>query len=161
MGITIRDFESQGHDVFAQCKFGLVVQDVLEQARALSSNKGYAGDITPHQAWALLSSGAAELVDVRTIKELEMTGYVPGSRHVEWNHGNTLHNTDFIPELSRIAGKETIVLFICRSGKRSVAAAKEATILGYDNAFNVLEGIEGKGNPGNGWLRLDLPVIHD
>jgi len=59
------------------------------------------------------------------------------------------------------------VLFLCRSGKRSAAAAEVATKAGYRNAFNVLEGFEGeiddrkhRGGLG-GWRRRGLPWIQD
>ena len=54
------------------------------------------------------------------------------------------------------------VLLLCRSGVRSVAAAKRATELGLQ-AYNILEGFEGdpdhlghRGTQG-GWRRAGLP----
>ena len=58
------------------------------------------------------------------------------------------------------AGKKALML--CRSGIRSIAAAKRATQLGFE-AYNILEGFEGdpdaqahRGVTG-GWRRLGLP----
>lgn len=137
---------------------------VLAAARAAAQQAGlqYAGDVTPQQAWALFSSGIAELVDVRTERELQRVGYVPDAKHLEWLKGaEMLKNPRFIGELGAVAGKEDVVLFLCRSGKRSVAAAQAATDAGYRNAFNVLEGFEGDGSPQRGWLRHGLPSVQD
>jgi rhodanese-related sulfurtransferase len=71
-------------------------------------------------------------------------------------------NPNFDAELSAAvpAGKKVVLL--CRSGVRSVAAAKRATELGLQ-AFNILEGFEGdpdehaqRGNKG-GWRLHGLP----
>jgi rhodanese-related sulfurtransferase len=143
---------------------GLVAESVLAAAREIAQEDGlrYAGDVTPQEAWALFSSGAAELVDVRTGKELQRVGRVPEARHVEWLTGTgMLKNPHFIDELDSLVGKDGVVLFLCRSGKRSVAAAEAATYAGFHHAFNVLEGFEGDGSPRQGWLNHDLPSVHD
>ena len=58
--------------------------------------------------------------------------------------------------------EHTRVLFICRSGHRSIGAAEAATAAGISQAFNVLDGFEGgldendhRGNAG--WRALNLP----
>jgi rhodanese-related sulfurtransferase len=55
------------------------------------------------------------------------------------------------------------VLFLCRSGARSVSAAKAATQAGYRSAWNILQGFEGpldtqkqRGRIG-GWRAAGLP----
>ena len=68
-------------------------------------------------------------------------------------------NTHFLSELQGEAGKDAVLLFLCRSGKRSVAAAQAATFAGYLQAFNVLEGFEGDGNPATGWIKHNLPRV--
>ena len=49
----------------------------LASAREAAQQAGlkYAGDVTPQEAWALFSAGIAELVDVRTDRELQRVGY--------------------------------------------------------------------------------------
>jgi rhodanese-related sulfurtransferase len=39
--------------------------------------------------------------------------------------------------------KESLVMFICRSGARSHAAAAAAAAAGYTQCYNVLEGFQG------------------
>ena len=54
-------------------------------------------------------------------------------------------NPRFVRELeARVGGKEAVVLLLCRSGKRSAAAAEAAAKAGFTQVFNVLEGFEGE-----------------
>ncbi|MGE0313993.1 MAG: rhodanese-like domain-containing protein [Lautropia sp.] len=125
---------------------------------------GYAGDLSPAEAWRRVQAGEAVLVDVRTSDELFWIGRVPGAPAVEWAQGRGMTpNPNFVAELAAVVPKDTPVLFLCRSGGRSVSAAKAATAAGYRAAFNVLEGFEGvldqnrqRGTLG-GWRKAGLP----
>jgi rhodanese-related sulfurtransferase len=122
----------------------------------------YAGDLSPRDAWHLIEQGDALLIDVRTIEERESVGYVPGSIHVAWAIGNPMvSNPRFVRELDSKAGKLDVVLFLCRSGKRSVAAAETVSRLGFKNVFNITEGFEGDVNLKNGWVNSNLPWVKD
>lgn len=131
----------------------------------------YAGDLTPQQAWEKLEQNPkAKLVDCRTraewsfvgVPDLEILGKQPV--FVEWNtypHGAP--NEAFVAEL-RDAGisDDDEVIFLCRSGHRSIGAASAATADGVAAAYNVLDGFEGpldefdhRGS--KGWRALDLP----
>jgi rhodanese-related sulfurtransferase len=120
----------------------------LENARAgaIANGLPYAGGVSPAEAWALVSSGQAVLVDVRTNEERVFVGYVPGSVHVPWATGTALtRNPRFARELeARLGGKDGAAL-----------------------AFNVLEGFEGdldeqqqRGHV-NGWRARGLPWVQD
>nr|WP_315400479.1 rhodanese-like domain-containing protein [uncultured Duganella sp.] len=136
---------------------------------AAASQLAYAGGVAPATAWELFSSGAAQLVDVRTAEERKFVGHVPGSAHVPWATGTALtRNPRFARELeSKIGGKDAVVLLLCRSGKRSVLAAEAAAKAGLVNVFNVLEGFEGELDEGqqrgkaDGWRLRGLPWIQD
>jgi rhodanese-related sulfurtransferase len=125
---------------------------------------GYAGDVAPGQAWQLVQSGQATLVDVRTAEELHWVGRVPGALHVEWAIGREqVRNERFLEQLAAVVPPDRQVLFLCRSGVRSVAAAKAATEAGYRSAWNILQGFEGpidaqkqRGRIG-GWRSAGLP----
>ena len=143
---------------------------VLQRARERATAKGlsYAGDLTPEEAFALVSAGLARLIDVRTPEERKFVGYVPDSVHVAWATGTALtRNPRFLRELEAKARKDEVLLMICRSGVRSVAAAEAATKSQYGQVFNVLEGFEGeidqdqhRGNLG-GWRKQGLPWVQD
>lgn len=163
MAIEIKEIDTSRKVVFRHHP-KLSAHDLLARARSLGAPEGYsyAGGVTPREAWALFSSGIAELVDVRTLRELDQIGHVPGTKHVEWLKGpEMLQNPRFIDELTGKVGKNDVVLFLCRSGKRSVAAAEAAAKAGFRHAFNVREGFEGDGNPQCGWLRQGLPSTED
>lgn len=143
-------------------------EKIIEAARERGEEQGlpYAGALTPAEAHALLqANGTARLVDVRTKAELDWVGRVPGAVEVEWQtYPSMAPQPDFIGELERKLGGATQgpLLFICRSGGRSHAAAALAAANGFE-AFNVLEGFEGDrdsaGHRGNisGWRKAGLP----
>jgi rhodanese-related sulfurtransferase len=118
---------------------------------------GYAGDLTPQEAWDILATNPkAVLVDVRTRAEWNFVG-VPDTSEtgrapvfVEWtSYPDGEFNHRFVPDLIE-AGVEPSadapVIFICRSGQRSIGAAMAATEAGIGPSYNVLEGFEGAPN---------------
>lgn len=104
---------------------------------------GYAGDIPPRLANQWVQSGEGVLVDVRTDAEREWVGFVPGAVAIAWKQwpGMAL-NPAFDEQLLARIPKDKKALFLCRSGVRSIPAAKRASDLGFE-AYNILEGFEG------------------
>lgn len=118
--------------------------EAVEQA-ARAAGLPYAGGVSPRLAWSLFSTGQARLVDVRSAEERKFVGHVPDSVHVPWATGTSLtRNPRFVRELEARTGKDTRILLLCRSGKRSALAAEAAAQAGFTQAFNVLEGFEGE-----------------
>jgi rhodanese-related sulfurtransferase len=134
----------------------------------------YAGDITPLQAWKLLSDNPdAVLVDVRTDAEWRFVGVPDLSSlgrdvvYIEWNTSGGTRNENFAAELKQLvppaaADQERPVIFLCRSGNRSIGAAEVSTEVGLTPAYNVLDGFEGhldaNGHRGEtGWRAVGLP----
>ncbi len=124
---------------------------------------GYAGDVSPELAWHWVQSGEAVLVDVRSDAEREWVGFVPGAVPLAWKQwpGMALNQSfDDAIQAAVPAGQKAVLL--CRSGVRSIAAAKSATALGLE-AYNILEGFEGdadaEGHRGSrgGWRHRGLP----
>ena len=135
----------------------------------------YAGDLSPQDAWAKLEEGAI-LVDVRTEGEwthigIPDTASAGGTRNdplfIQWNLAGGVPNARFIEQLNLQLkerardGQGTELVFLCRSGARSVAAAIAATGAGY-TSYNVLEGFEGEPDRHgertvNGWKNRGLP----
>ena len=116
----------------------------------------YAGELSVADAYALLKKDEkAELVDVRTQAEWTWVG-VPDLNDlgktpifVEWaSYPGMRPTADFaqrlIAELTgRGADLETPVLFLCRSGVRSLAAARALASAGWRRCYNISEGFEG------------------
>jgi len=128
-----------------------------------SGSRGYAGDISGADAAAWFSSGKAVLVDVRTDAEREWVGYVPGAVAIAWKQWpGMIPNPDFNTALLAAVPSNKPVVFLCRSGVRSIDAARRATELGLE-AYNILDGFEGSpdanGQRGhlNGWRNAGLP----
>lgn len=125
--------------------------------------EGYAGDVTPELAAHWMTTGQAVLVDVRTDAEREWVGFVPGAVAVAWKQWPGMAmNAGFDEALRAAVPPGGKVVLLCRSGVRSVAAARRATELGIE-AYNILEGFEGdpdadghRGNKG-GWRKRGLP----
>ena len=131
----------------------------------------YAGDITPEEAWKLLSDNPeAVLVDCRTDAEWRFVGVPDLSSlqrdvvYIEWNRADGTHNASFVDDLvaAGITPGEQPVVFLCRSGNRSIGAAEVATEAGIGPSYNVLDGFEGhldegKHRGGSGWKAVGLP----
>jgi rhodanese-related sulfurtransferase len=140
---------------------------ILKSAQKRSSDNGfsYAGALTPHEAFELLQKNPEVLmVDVRTKAELELVGRVPNAVNIEWaTYPGMLKNQDFARQLAEIVDKNLTVIFMCRTGGRSHNAAVVAEQLGFDKAYNMLEGFEGEANELkqrtfiNGWKHAGLP----
>ena len=99
----------------------------------------YAGDVSPQEAWNVLSKNSdAVLVDVRTLPEWNFVGASDLSSiskepvFEEWQcYPSMKVNEKFVADVSaKIGGKDTPILFICRSGARSRAAAIAFTAQG-------------------------------
>lgn len=133
------------------------------QERTRTQHQDYAADVTPAEAWVLAESGAATLVDVRSAAEWAFVGVIPGAVTIEYKRwpGMAL-NPDFAHELQAQVARDKPVLFLCRSGVRSIDAARIATGLGYV-ACNILEGFEGDRDASGqrrgpkGWKARGLP----
>ena len=123
----------------------------------------YAGDVSPQLAWQWVQTGEAVLVDVRTDAEREWVGFVPGTVALAWKQWPGMAmNPGFDDGVRAAAADGKKLLMLCRSGVRSIAAAKRATELGFE-AYNILEGFEGdpdgdahRGRKG-GWRFHGLP----
>ncbi len=125
--------------------------------------QGYAGDVSPQLAFEWWQRGDAVLIDVRSDAEREWVGFVPGAVALAWKQWPGMAmNTAFDEDLKAAVPPRHKALLLCRSGVRSIAAAKRATELGVE-AYNVLEGFEGdpdesgqRGKRG-GWRLRGLP----
>lgn len=133
----------------------------------------YAGDLSPEEAWdLLLREPSAVLVDVRTEAEWRFTG-VPDTSDtgrepvfIEWiNYPDGARNPRFVEQLREAGiGPETgaPIVFLCRSGQRSIGAAIAATAVGMGPAYNILDGFEGAPDEDShrgvqGWKAAGLP----
>jgi len=129
-------------------------------------------DVPAREVWqALESDPKVKLVDVRTTAEWNFVGLPDltalGKKPVkiEWQvYPSMTVDPDFMHKL-RVEGVKPgdKVYFLCRSGARSLAAARLAAENGYAEVFNIADGFEGPkdaaGHRGNvaGWKQSGLP----
>ena len=118
-------------------------------------NDRTAQSLTPKQAWQLLQDDPrAVMIDVRSNFEFLFVGHPVGALHVPWiDEPDWVINPHFVTEVRKLmlggiacddeAGCAPVVL-ICRSGKRSHAAAELLLREGFERVFNVAEGFEGE-----------------
>lgn len=133
--------------------------------RAAELKAPYAGSLSPKEANELLSlAPQAKLVDVRTRAEWDFVGRIPGAVEVQFlSYPDNAANAMFSHQIEAIGGKDAILLFMCRSGGRSHAAAASLTAAGFTRCYNVLEGFEGDKdsnghrNTQGGWRAAGLP----
>lgn len=147
----------------------------LLQAKAAANLLGglvYAGEVAPDEAYAFLQTEGGVLVDVRTLPEWQFVG-VPDLQGtagtlatISWKlYPDFSSNPRFADMLAAVpgVGKDTPLLFICRSGGRSLDAAVAMTALGYRYCFNVSDGFEGDPDAAShrgkarGWKAKHLP----
>lgn len=135
-------------------------------------------DVNVETAWQTLQSRPkSQLIDVRTRAEWAYVGIPdlgPLSKRpvlVEWQ---TFPDQTVDPRfVERLAGElkalgvkpDDDLFFICRSGGRSLAAAKAMAAMGYHACHNVADGFEGpldderhRGTVG-GWKAVGLPWL--
>ena len=135
-------------------------------------------DVNVETAWQTLQSRPkSQLIDVRTRAEWAYVGIPdlgPLSKRpvlVEWQ---TFPDQTVDPRfVERLAGElkalgvksDDDLFFICRSGGRSLAAAKAMAAMGYRACHNVSDGFEGpldderhRGTVG-GWKAVGLPWL--
>ena len=128
---------------------------------------GYAGNLPIALAHDWWQRGAAVIVDVRTQAERDWVGMVPGTVSVPWKkYPGMAVNPDFDATLKSQIANDKPVLFLCRSGVRSIDAARRAQSIGY-TAYNILEGFEGDPDTArhrsthNGWRHAGYAWVQD
>jgi rhodanese-related sulfurtransferase len=145
----------------------VTITEILAAAHKRAADRGlpYQGALSPVEAEevrALIPGNA--LIDVRTRAELDFVGRIPGSVEIEWQtYPDGQPNPHFLAHLEQQVSKEALVMFICRSGARSHAAAMAASAAGYTQCYNVLEGFQGDKDANGhrdsvgGWRLAGLP----
>lgn len=138
-------------------------------------------DLDVVSVWSRLKTDpSAQLIDVRTKAEWTYVG-VPDLSElskqpllIEWqSFPDNRPDPNFAATLdaelrSKGLPKTTSMFFICRSGARSLSAAKAMADLGYSHCYNVTDGFEGPlgSEPGRrhrgktaGWKCAGLPWV--
>ena len=130
--------------------------------------------LTPMESYQLLQDDPrAVLIDVRSNMEFLFVGHPRGAIHIPWmDEPDWEINPHFVADVRKVMlggvacddpDKCPPVLLICRSGKRSLEAARELLDHGFKRVYNVSEGFEGELDDDHhrstlgGWRFHDLP----
>lgn len=125
--------------------------------------------VTPARALELVKEPRTFLADVRSVAEYVLVGHPEMAYNVPftfWSEeeGRFVPNPDFLEDLAARFGKDDVLVFICRSGGRSLAAARSAREAGYSKVYHVAEGFEGgldeKGYRTVGGWKNSLPYTY-
>ena len=132
-------------------------------------------EVNPPQAAQMLQENEnAVMVDVRSSMEFAYVGHVPGSVFVPLKEPPGWEDDPaFIGKLEHVLQqqypekdpRDLTLLFLCRSGARSMTAAQMLYSVGYEKVFNVAEGFEGDKDEHhhrssiNGWRFHGLPWV--
>lgn len=100
----------------------------------------------PQQAWSELQANtSAVLLDVRDRIEYGFVGHPIGAVNVPWKDApDWKPNPNFVDEVrQRVTRLDTPLYLLCRSGQRSLDAAKALAAAGFKDLTNIEEGFEG------------------
>ncbi len=137
---------------------------------------GLAGEIEARDAWKILEQDdGAVLIDVRTdaewtyvgVPDLSPLGKTPV--RLSWQlFPEMAVDPGFCDKLESLGlPRDAPLLFICRSGARSRAAAEAMAARGYTRCYNVVDGFEGDPDAHNhrgtinGWKVAGLPWVQE
>jgi len=98
--------------------------------------------IPPEEAYRMVESGEAVLIDVREQNEWD-EGHMPKARHVPLQ--------TFLSDPTKYVSPDQKVIFSCASGQRSAVAAEMAAAVGVKQSYNLEGGIKA-------WSEKGLPV---
>lgn len=153
----------------------------ITMALIASSAQAY-DNITAQEAYVMLASGEAIMLDVRTPEEWAWVGH-PGKNksgygseiekyviNIAWEIEKPGHGYELIPNNLFLGDVKKLrlpsdkpIITICRSGGRSVSAALALEDAGYTNLYNTLKGFEGGTDSDGyrtkeeGWKNTGLP----
>ena len=96
---------------------------------------------------ARLAASGVAVIDVRTAGEWKESGVIAGSRLITfYDEKGQANPPQWLAQVKAVAKPGQPVILICRSGKRSDAAAKFLSAqAGYQTVYNVSKGL-------NGWV---------
>ncbi len=125
-------------------------------------------NLDPIKSWAFMKGNpTAVMIDVRTAIEYSFVGHPPQAIHIAWQEYPDMKINDFFVDqvTENVPNKNIPILLLCRSGARSLAAAKALQKDGYQHLVNIKGGFEGvldeerhRGNI-DGWKFYGLPWV--
>jgi len=105
-------------------------------------------NIGPQKAFEMVKEPSTFLIDVRSVAEYVLIGHPVMALNIPlsfWSETEAtfVPNENFVQDLKARFKAEDTILFICRSGGRSLRAAQAAREAGFAKVFSLSEGFEG------------------
>ncbi len=127
-------------------------------------------EISPEEGYQMLKQPSTYLVDVRSIAEYVFVGHPEMASNTPllfWSEmeQKLTTNKNFIQDIRSQFEEKDVLIFICRSGGRSLGAANLAYKAGFHHVFNIKEGFEGENDEKgyrtvDGWKNRNLPYTY-
>lgn len=141
--------------------------------------------VTAKQAYEMWQADPerVKILDVRTPEEYYFVGHAAMARNIpvgfvtyQWNADKKepvfVPGADFISSIKSLYSVDDRLLLICRSGGRSALAVNALAQAGFENVYNIIDGMEGDllKDPDsvydgkrmmNGWKNSGLPWTYD
>ncbi|MEO5331588.1 MAG: rhodanese-like domain-containing protein [Magnetococcus sp. YQC-5] len=132
-----------------------------------SQKDAHLGQLTPDEAFILVSNPETAFIDIRSEVEHFFIGSPPHVINIPWQDAPDFElNPHFVAEvLQAVKRKDRPIVLICRSGHRSIDAGNRLIQEGFQTVYHVLEGFEGDRDEHhhrssvNGWRFRGLPWV--
>jgi rhodanese-related sulfurtransferase len=169
--------------LFAQCAVASGQQETVQTSLQLPKEKQtslglYVTAKEAYDKWRV-APGKVKILDVRTPEEYLFVGHptmawnIPAYLQMyQWDADKKRFpmkpNPDFISQVKELAKPDDSILVMCRSGGRSAMAVNLLAEAGFQNVYNIVDGMEGDAvvdpesvfqgqRMKNGWKNSGLP----
>jgi rhodanese-related sulfurtransferase len=102
--------------------------------------------ISADQAYQMLQENKCNLIDIRELNELELTGRVEGANHIPMGNLEILLNPNSDVFKNGQIDKDKEVVLFCAGGIRSEMSVKSLTEKGFKNISHIEGGFESISN---------------
>jgi len=93
--------------------------------------------INADEAYQMVQENKCNLIDIRELNELELTGRVEGANHIPMGNLDTLLNPDSDVYKNGQIDKDKEVVLFCAGGVRSEMSVKSLIAKGYKNISHI------------------------
>ena len=125
----------------------------IELMEIIASSSSKIKDINNQELSSLMKRGV-KVIDIRRKDEWKSTGVIKNSILITLFDENGRPEPDFLKKLLMKVDKKEEIIVICRTGNRTMHAAKWLTeAVGFNKVYNVKNGI-------SNWIKSELPVTN-
>jgi len=128
---------------------GFIVLEILLSLLLPTLQGQEVGVVSPQAAYEMVKQPSTFLVDVRSVAEYYFVGHPKMAINIPLLFWSELEakftvNEKFLENLQGRFKKDDVLVFMCRSGQRSLKAAEMAKAAGFEKVSHISEGFEGE-----------------